>query len=213
MQDFGAFELEGFIRVLEDDYLIETLKHILYFCMKYDWHPVLTDSVLAELQIESMFYNRLPVFQVMRLTGTLQENDRVWIPDSLAIYKLLAKDLFKSKYEYIQHEFHAAFEKMVDLIIPYRYRAEQSYERILDQLAVSASIKNIPAYVYFPLIDLSYDLSTRLKQMFELKEKWSESDLRSYLSDIIREPLQQVLLSNTRRIMEEGNVLYMHKLM
>jgi hypothetical protein len=213
LEELGAFELEGYIRVLEDEYLIETLKHILYLCMKYDWHPVPTQSVFSELQSESPFYHLIPVLQVMRLTGTLSQDAQLWTPDSLQIYKQLSKDLFKSKYEYIQHEFHSAFEKLVDLIVPSRYHSRFSFETILDKLAISATIKSIPAYIYFPVSELSYDLSTRLKQMFELKEKWSESELRIYLSDIITEPLQQVLLSHTRRISEEGKVLYMHKLM
>ncbi len=181
--------------------------------MKYDWHPVPTQSVFSELQSESPFYHLIPVLQVMRLTGTLSQDAQLWTPDSLQIYKQLSKDLFKSKYEYIQHEFHSAFEKLVDLIVPSRYHSRFSFETILDKLAISATIKSIPAYIYFPVSELSYDLSTRLKQMFELKEKWSESELRIYLSDIITEPLQQVLLSHTRRISEEGKVLYMHKLM
>ena len=201
-----AFEWKGYIRVMDDQERIETIKHVLCHMMQTHTGVIAISSVLSHVP----GLERVPLEACLSSAGLV--HDGQWTPDSLQLYRMCAIDLFLSKSTYFQEEFKLAFLSLSEMLIPAKLvLRDLSIDAILAGIAVKKTDKGRNIYRYFPMEILVKDFAGRMEQMFEVKEKWSQEELRAYVGDIEEKELQQLLIKYTRRLVEEGVPQYMKK--
>lgn len=199
-----AFEWKGYWRVMEDQERIETIKYVLHYMMKQHLGTVHLSDVLHQMKD----FASAPLHSCLSSAGTVAED--VWTPDPVKLYRMCATDLLLSKSSYFEEEFRTAFANLSDMLIPAKLvRADIPLEGVLSGIAIRKTEKGRPIYRYFPAEVLVKDFAGRLEQLFAVKEKWSQEELRPYVADVGE--LQQLLLKFTRRLVEEGVPYYTKK--
>lgn len=199
-----AFEWKGCWRVMEDQERIETIKYVLHYMMKQHLGTAHLSEVLQQMKDLAS----APLQACLASAGLIAED--IWTPDPIKLYRMCATDLFLSKSSYLEEEFRAAFANLSDMLIPARLvRTDIPLNSILSGIAIRKTDKGRPIYKYFPAEALVKDFAGRMEQLFAVKEKWSQEELRPYVADVGE--LQQLLLKFTRRLVEDGVPYYTKK--
>lgn len=174
--------------------------------MKNDWEDFIVRFISQE--IPEIPYEIL--ISLLKTVGTVE--DDVFIPDRIKLYQMCAIDLFLTSSEYLYDEFVIAYKKLTDLIIYRKFLSKFKLEDILSGIAIQRTHEYRSKIKYLPKYRLSYNLDERLQLLFSIKEKWSEIELSTYLADVTKLTMPQLLLKHAKRIMEGNTVMYTSKL-
>lgn len=206
LKKINAFEYKGYWRVFDEEYRIEALKNVMHSLMKNDWEVIVIR--LLSQEIPEIPYEIL--ISLLKTIGNIEQE--IFIPDRLLIYQLCALDLFITNNEYYLEEFNTAFKRVTDICIYRKLISNFKLEDILQGIAVQKISRHRASVKYLPRYKITYNLDDRLGLLFSLKEKWTEKELETYLTDVSFLSLPQILLKHTKKVMEGNCILYTGRL-
>ena len=175
--------------------------------MEKNWNKVKVRLVSQELV--DVPYEVLVA--ILNSVGSIEKD--VFVGDKLKVLQICVWDLFLTSNEYFQEEFETALDKLADCVIYRKYYSRGfGLNEKIEGIAVTRTNNYRQTVRFLPVNRLSYILEERLHNLFEVKDKWSERELRTYLSDVSQIGIPQMLLKYTKKVIEGNSVLYINKL-
>lgn len=198
--------INGHIRILEPDYNFRMLSHILNYVDSSSW-PVdridreETKATLRELVPENIMDMLFENYLV--LSDKTKENGEPYyklIEDKVC--QVLAEALLRPTEKFILSEFLSVWQASVP----------EGLKTDLKQLERIAFVKknSKPVVVeYFPEVNLSEDIKTRIDQLFQVQDKWTLDDIQPYIKGLATEKVNvNALLTKYARASNENGVRY-----
>lgn len=207
LKKINAFEFRGYWRIFDEEYRIEVLKNIMCKLMEKDWPDV-------KVRLVSQEFPEIPYEILLALLKTIGSVDRdTFTVDKLKVYQMCACDLFISNNEYLKEEFETAFKNLTNMVVYRKYiNTLLTIEEILEGIAIYRIKNYCSSFKYLNKYQITYNLEERLNLLFSIKPRWTEKELRVYLSDVSIITLPQLLLRHTKKVIEGSAVLYTSKL-
>uniref|UniRef100_A0A8D9AZH6 Sister chromatid cohesion protein DCC1 n=2 Tax=Cacopsylla melanoneura TaxID=428564 RepID=A0A8D9AZH6_9HEMI len=197
----------GRIRTLEHDYNFRMISHILNLVDSNSWPLDQIDLSETKSTLEELVPSEIVEFlfkHYMLVTeGKTKENGEPYyclIEDKIC--RLIGEALLRPTEKFILSEFLSVWQSSVP----------EGLTTSLKQLDGIAFVRHSskPVVVqYFPEVNLSEDIKTRVDQLFQVQERWTLDDIRPYIECLATEKVNvNALLTKYARASNEGGTRY-----
>lgn len=235
LQQYGAIQVNGFVRMLNPDQQATIFDNILNVILK---HKMNIKQVNLAIIIDELkhLYKTYIIEHVLKQYSKHDTQNNMCILDSTKICILRAQQLFQRLQPYPHSKFMTDWQDLlpyniqpsIDMLrgyaiyepIPYSI-AELSNDSTLQLQRTASRIvadnMNRQQWLYFNVDSLSVNVKERFQQLFNRKTKWTINEIIPYVNDICPQNLtvEKFLIKHCRAINDNSGgikqVVYMKR--
>ncbi|XP_013396721.1 sister chromatid cohesion protein DCC1 isoform X2 [Lingula anatina] len=187
-----AVEIDGYIRMLDFDYLQKVLSSIAGLVEENDWT---TDHLPLRTCLEELqdLYDRHIIIHVLDCYGTKSdpgggknmEADSADVEYALCeskICRFYAEILLRASEKFNLQEFLLTWQESV----PVGMKTDSCQ---LEGLALIDKTSRPEVIIYFPVEELPEDIEARFNALFRVREKWTKEEITPYIKDVATEKM------------------------
>eukprot|EP01117_Protostelium_nocturnum_P003140 TRINITY_DN1408_c0_g1_i3.p2 TRINITY_DN1408_c0_g1~~TRINITY_DN1408_c0_g1_i3.p2 ORF type:complete len:349 (+),score=127.54 TRINITY_DN1408_c0_g1_i3:124-1170(+) len=169
LKELGAFEYDGFIQVLDEDWEDDIIENLILEVISNDWNfsSVPNNQIISLLD---SIASKVAISNALSKLGKRNGDNWILSPKQIAIYK--AKKLFKTKQSWVLDDFMNEWASSIP-------DGSQPSVSMLEGFVVTKKDPNVIEWL--PAHTLPFDTRQRMKLLFEKKNFWNTKEIEPYI--------------------------------